>query len=92
MGPARFTSPNRRSPPLSVRLNASVIQLVGGTLVALGLGTRAAALITSGSMAYAYLIVFTGPGAVALDRLLSSRAGTVRVSGPRPEKARPVSV
>ncbi|QEU94632.1 DoxX family protein [Streptomyces kanamyceticus] len=36
---------------------AAVIQLVGGTLVALGLGTRAAALISSGSMAYAYFKV-----------------------------------
>lgn len=79
---------------------AAVIQLVGGTLVALGLGTRAAALVASGSMAYAYfkvhqpeslfplqnggeasavfcwaflLLVFTGPGAVAVDRLFSSR-------------------
>ncbi|WP_405873314.1 MULTISPECIES: DoxX family protein [unclassified Streptomyces] len=33
---------------------AAVIQLVGGVLVLLGLGTRAAALIASGSMAYAY--------------------------------------
>ncbi|MFE0171925.1 DoxX family protein [Streptomyces sp. NPDC059002] len=36
---------------------AAVIQLVGGTLVALGLGTRAAAFISSGSMAYAYFKV-----------------------------------
>ncbi|MET7850462.1 DoxX family protein [Streptomyces avermitilis] len=36
---------------------AAVIQLVGGTLVALGLGTRAAAFISSGSMAYAYFDV-----------------------------------
>ncbi|WP_327275450.1 DoxX family protein [Streptomyces sp. NBC_01224] len=77
---------------------AAVIQLVGGSLVALGLGTRIAALISSGSMAYAYfkvhqpealfplqnggepsavfcwvflLLVFTGPGALALDRLFS---------------------
>ncbi|MFJ4572860.1 DoxX family protein [Streptomyces sp. NPDC088846] len=77
---------------------AAVIQLVGGILVVLGLGTRIAALISSGSMAYAYfkvhqpealfplqnggepsavfcwaflLLVFTGPGALALDRLFS---------------------
>ncbi|MFJ1548726.1 DoxX family protein [Streptomyces sp. NPDC088246] len=77
---------------------AAVIQLVGGSLVVLGLGTRTAALISSGSMAYAYfkvhqpealfplqnggepsavfcwaflLLVFTGPGALALDRLFS---------------------
>ncbi|MFB7749387.1 DoxX family protein, partial [Streptomyces sp. NPDC056121] len=36
---------------------AAVIQLVGGALVALGLGTRAAAFIASGSMAYAYFKV-----------------------------------
>ncbi|WEO97677.1 DoxX family protein [Streptomyces sp. FXJ1.172] len=36
---------------------AAVIQLVAGALVVLGLGTRAAALIASGSMAYAYFDV-----------------------------------
>ncbi|GAA3023524.1 DoxX family protein [Actinokineospora globicatena] len=36
---------------------AAVIQLVGGGLVVLGLGTRYAALICSGSMAYAYFVV-----------------------------------
>ncbi|WP_405013027.1 DoxX family protein [Kitasatospora sp. NBC_01539] len=36
---------------------AAVIQLVGGVLVLLGLGTRTAALICSGSMAYAYFSV-----------------------------------
>ncbi|MGY1580233.1 DoxX family protein [Streptomyces sp. MN13] len=36
---------------------AAVIQLVGGGLVMLGLGTRAAAFIASGSMAYAYFDV-----------------------------------
>ncbi|MFJ9036032.1 DoxX family protein [Streptomyces sp. NPDC102406] len=36
---------------------AAVIQLVGGGLVLLGLGTRAAALVSSGSMAYAYFKV-----------------------------------
>src|SRR5882757_1317831 len=36
---------------------AAVIQLVGGTFILLGLGTRVAALITSGSMAYAYFDV-----------------------------------
>ncbi|MEU3218016.1 DoxX family protein [Streptomyces sp. NPDC006971] len=75
---------------------AAAIQLIGGGLVALGLGTRIAALISSGSMAYAYftvhqadglfpiqnggeaaaifcwvflLLVFSGPGALSLDRL-----------------------
>ncbi|MFF3642099.1 DoxX family protein [Streptomyces sp. NPDC002564] len=36
---------------------AAVIQLVGGILVLLGLGTRAAAFLSSGSMAYAYFKV-----------------------------------
>ncbi|PZT74897.1 MULTISPECIES: DoxX family protein [unclassified Streptomyces] len=36
---------------------AAVIQLIGGILVALGLGTRVAALVSSGSMAYAYFTV-----------------------------------
>ncbi|MFE9659500.1 MULTISPECIES: DoxX family protein [unclassified Streptomyces] len=36
---------------------AAVIQLVGGGLVMIGLGTRAAAFISSGSMAYAYFKV-----------------------------------
>ncbi|QFQ96884.1 DoxX family protein [Streptomyces phaeolivaceus] len=79
---------------------AAVIQLVGGALVLLGLGTRAAAFIASGSMAYAYfkvhqpqalwpvensgegaalycwamfLLIFTGSGALGLDRLFAKR-------------------
>ncbi|MFI2639936.1 DoxX family protein [Streptomyces sp. NPDC018610] len=36
---------------------AAAIQLVGGVLVLLGLGTRAAAFVASGSMAYAYFDV-----------------------------------
>lgn len=36
---------------------AAVIQLVGGTLVTLGVGTRLAATVCSGSMAYAYFVV-----------------------------------
>jgi putative oxidoreductase len=39
---------------------AAVIQLVAGTLVALGIGTRAAAFVCSGSMAYAYFVVHQG--------------------------------
>ncbi|MEU5241713.1 DoxX family protein [Streptomyces lydicus] len=39
---------------------AAVIQLAGGLLVLLGLGTRAAALVSSGSMAYAYFSVHQG--------------------------------
>jgi putative oxidoreductase len=36
---------------------AAVIELVGGSLVLLGLGTRVAAFISSGAMAYAYFKV-----------------------------------
>lgn len=36
---------------------AALIQLAGGLLVLIGLGTRWAALICSGSMAYAYFVV-----------------------------------
>jgi len=36
---------------------AAVIELVGGSLVLLGLGTRAASFIASGAMAYAYFDV-----------------------------------
>ncbi|CAL9432468.1 DoxX family protein [Streptomyces sp. enrichment culture] len=39
---------------------AAVIQLVCGGLVMLGLGTRAAAFLASGSMAYAYFDVHQG--------------------------------
>ncbi|MFJ6048605.1 DoxX family protein [Streptomyces sp. NPDC092307] len=80
---------------------AAAIQLVAGALILLGLGTRAAAFVASGSMAYAYftvhqpgalwplqnggeasamfcwaflLLVFTGPGALALDGLFTSRS------------------
>ncbi|MCF0086276.1 MULTISPECIES: DoxX family protein [Streptomyces] len=76
---------------------AAVIQLVCGSLVLLGLATRPAAFLASGSMAFAYfhvhqshalwpiqnggeqaalfcwtflLLVFTGPGALALDNVL----------------------
>ncbi|MEU3063878.1 DoxX family protein [Streptomyces subrutilus] len=80
---------------------AAAIQLGAGVLVLLGLGTRSAAFVASGSMAYAYfsvhqsvslwplqnggeasamfcwaflLLVFTGPGAFALDRVFGARA------------------
>ncbi|MEU6103775.1 DoxX family protein [Streptomyces flaveolus] len=42
---------------------AAVIQLVAGGFVLLGLGTRAAAVVASGSMAYAYFKVHQ-PGAL----------------------------
>ncbi|MFB9391031.1 DoxX family protein [Streptomyces coeruleoprunus] len=80
---------------------AAVIELVGGALILVGLGTRTAAFISSGAMAYAYfkmhqpqalfpmenggeaaalycwallLLVFTGPGALAVDGLFKSRS------------------
>jgi putative oxidoreductase len=97
---------------------AAVIQLVGGILVTIGLGTRIAALICSGSMAYAYfkvhqpealfplqnggepsavfcwaflLLVFTGPGALSLDRLFG-RSGTEHDKDRASEQAPPVTV
>jgi putative oxidoreductase len=93
---------------------AAVIQLVGGGLVMIGLGTRGAAFICSGSMAYAYfkvhqpealwplqnsgeasamfcwaflLLVFTGSGALGVDRLLSSRSRNEQGKASRPEAA-----
>ncbi len=99
---------------------AALIQLVCGSLVALGLGTRAAAFLASGSMAYAYfkvhqpdallplqnggeasamfcwaflLLVFTGPGAVALDRFFGSPSTAATAeSTTRHEKTPAVSV
>ncbi|MCU1684053.1 MAG: DoxX family protein [Amycolatopsis sp.] len=41
---------------------AALIQLVGGVLVLLGVGTRIAALISSGSMAFAYFTVHVENG------------------------------
>lgn len=93
---------------------AAVIQLVGGVLVLVGLGTRAAAFVASGSMAYAYfsvhqpdalwplqnggelsalfcwaflLLVFTGPGALAVDGLFSSRTTQGRSRDERSREA-----
>ncbi|MFJ6486775.1 MULTISPECIES: DoxX family protein [unclassified Streptomyces] len=95
---------------------AAAIQLVAGALVLLGLGTRAAAFVASGSMAYAYftvhqpgalwplqnggeasamfcwaflLLVFTGPGALAVDGLFSSRSAD---SAGRRDQNRPEAV
>ena len=45
---------------------AALIQLVGGLLVLAGLGTRPAALLCSGSMAYAYFVVHQPHGALPL--------------------------
>ncbi|MGW5850495.1 DoxX family protein [Streptomyces sp. NPDC055254] len=90
---------------------AAAIQLVAGGLILLGLGTRSAAFVASGSMAYAYftvhqpdalwplqnggessamfcwaflLLVFTGPGAFAAERLFGARTAG-RGSDPRHE-------
>ncbi|MEV4947489.1 DoxX family protein [Streptomyces sp. NPDC053755] len=90
---------------------AAAIQLVAGVLVLAGVGTRSAAFVASGSMAYAYftvhqpealfplqnsgegaalfcwaflLLVFTGPGALALDRLFGARGAEPA----RPEEKR----
>ncbi|WP_267244319.1 DoxX family protein [Streptomyces sp. PR69] len=97
---------------------AAVIQLVGGGLVLLGLGTRSAAFIASGSMAYAYfsvhqpeglfplqnggesaalfcwaflLLVFTGPGALALDRVLTARGAAGRQEPEERKTASPIA-
>jgi putative oxidoreductase len=45
---------------------AAVIELVGGFLVMVGLGTRIAALICSGAMAYAYFTVHQPHGALPI--------------------------
>ncbi|MEU9298324.1 DoxX family protein [Streptomyces sp. NPDC048266] len=46
---------------------AAVIQLAGGTLVLLGLGTRPAAILCSGSMAYAYFVHHQPDGLFPLE-------------------------
>ncbi|MFD6416831.1 DoxX family protein [Streptomyces sp. NPDC060194] len=46
---------------------AAAIQLVGGALVMLGLGTRVAAFVCSGSMAYAYFSVHQGSGLLPIE-------------------------
>ncbi|MER5872750.1 DoxX family protein [Streptomyces sp. NPDC002044] len=93
---------------------AAVIQLVGGALILLGAGTRSAAFVASGSMAYAYftahqadalwplqnggessamycwaflLLVFTGPGAFALEGLLPARGSRAAEPEQRPRTA-----
>ncbi|MFF0426848.1 DoxX family protein [Streptomyces sp. NPDC004520] len=95
---------------------AAVIQLVAGLLVLAGLGTRSAAFLASGSMAYAYfnvhqpeslfplqnggensamfcwafaLLVFTGPGALSLDRLFG--AGKTTDPNTREQQGTPVT-
>ncbi|MFF1923185.1 DoxX family protein [Streptomyces sp. NPDC058221] len=46
---------------------AAAIQLAGGTLVLLGLGTRTAALVGSGSMAFAYFDVHQQRGLLPME-------------------------
>lgn len=46
---------------------AALIQLVGGALVLAGLATRPAALVASGSMAYAYFVVHQPDGLLPLN-------------------------
>lgn len=46
---------------------AGLIQLVGGALVVAGLATRPAALLCSGSMAYAYFVVHQPDGLLPLN-------------------------
>ncbi|MGF6940383.1 putative oxidoreductase [Streptomyces auratus] len=46
---------------------AAAIQLIGGVVVALGLFTRSAALICSGSMAYAYFAVHQPTGLLPIE-------------------------
>ncbi|GAA1330309.1 DoxX family protein [Saccharothrix algeriensis] len=46
---------------------AAVIELVCGALLVLGLGTRAAALLASGAMAYAYFVVHQPMGLLPIE-------------------------
>lgn len=46
---------------------ASLIQLVGGALVAIGLASRPAALLCSGSMAYAYFVAHQSAGVFPME-------------------------
>ncbi|MCE6997058.1 DoxX family protein [Saccharothrix sp. S26] len=46
---------------------AGLIELVGGALIVIGLGTRIAALISSGAMAYAYFTVHQHAGLLPIQ-------------------------
>ncbi|MET7990553.1 DoxX family protein [Amycolatopsis sp. NPDC005232] len=46
---------------------AALIQLVGGAAVTLGIGTRVAAVICSGSMAFAYFTVHFGKAVLPIE-------------------------
>lgn len=49
-------------PPMSLGGVASILELVGGALLVLGLFTRCTAFIVSGEMAFAYFIGHAGNG------------------------------
>ncbi|MFC6092819.1 DoxX family protein [Saccharothrix sp. BKS2] len=46
---------------------AALIEFVGGALIVIGLGTRVAALIASGAMAYAYFVVHQPAGLLPIQ-------------------------
>ncbi|WP_433380190.1 DoxX family protein [Actinoplanes sp. CA-142083] len=56
-GAAERARPDEKAVPVTVGEQPALIQLVCGTLVLAGLATRPAALLASGSMAYAYFTV-----------------------------------
>jgi len=58
--PAAMPGPGGPMPPIIIA--AGVIELVGGTLIALGLFTRPAAFIASGTMAAAYFMAHATQG------------------------------
>lgn len=58
--PAAMPGPGGPLPPIIIA--AGVIELVGGTLIALGLFTRPAAFIASGTMAAAYFMAHATQG------------------------------
>lgn len=51
-----FPASDMNPPVLSMGWNAGVIELVAGALIAIGLFTRPAAFIASGTMAFAYFL------------------------------------
>lgn len=56
-------------PALSFDWFASIMFLVGSALVMVGYRTRTAAIVCSGSMAYAYFVVHQPMGALPLDNM-----------------------
>jgi putative oxidoreductase len=51
-----FPASDMNPPTFSMGWNAGIIELIAGTLIALGLFTRPAAFIASGAMAFAYFL------------------------------------